>query len=58
MQYNIEKKMIIYNFLVPVNPNFEGDYRFYVPDISYDGLIFKNGKWTLVEGIITFERND
>lgn len=57
MRYRHDLKMIVYNFLVPVNPNFEGDYRFYVADISYDGLTFKNGKWTLVENVV-FERED
>ncbi|MDR0753898.1 MAG: hypothetical protein LBF04_00720 [Prevotellaceae bacterium] len=51
LQYDTEKKMIIYSFLVPVNPYFEGDYRFYVADISYDGLIYRNGKWTFVENV-------
>ena len=26
-------------------------YEFYVPNLSYDGLTFKNGKWRLVENI-------
>ncbi|MDR1983389.1 MAG: hypothetical protein LBQ28_00980 [Prevotellaceae bacterium] len=57
LRYNREKKMIIHDFLAPVNPVFEGDYRFYVADFSYDGLIYKNGKWTLLENI-SVERED
>jgi hypothetical protein len=57
MRYSSELKTIVYNFLVPVNPNFEGDYRFYVADITYDGLKLKNGKWTKVENVV-FERED
>ncbi|MDR2292713.1 MAG: hypothetical protein LBE11_04480 [Prevotellaceae bacterium] len=51
LRYNHEKKMIIYSFLIPINPGFEGDYRFYVADLSYDGLIYRNEKWTLVENV-------
>ena len=57
LRYHPEIKTIVYNPLEPVNPNFEGDYRFYVPDYSYDGLTFKNGKWTFVEDV-TFNRKD
>ena len=57
MRYSRALKTIVYNFLVPVNPNFEGDYRFYVADITYDGLTFKNGKWTKIENVV-FERED
>jgi len=57
MRYHPEIKTIVYNFLIPINPNFEGDYRFYVADSSYDGLTFKNGKWTFVEYVV-FERED
>ncbi|MDR2064392.1 MAG: hypothetical protein LBP85_01580 [Prevotellaceae bacterium] len=49
--YNRKKGMIIYSLLVPMNPAFEGDYRFYVADLSFDGLTYKNGKWTLVENV-------
>jgi hypothetical protein len=50
--YNKKQQMIVYNLLVPTNPAVEGDYRFYIPDISCDGLIYKNGKWTRVEDVI------
>ncbi|MDR0420747.1 MAG: hypothetical protein LBH30_04755 [Prevotellaceae bacterium] len=55
--YEKDRQMIIYSLLVPINPMFEGDYRFYVSDTSCDGLIYKNGKWTLVEGV-PFERGN
>ncbi|MDR1197967.1 MAG: hypothetical protein LBK94_02990 [Prevotellaceae bacterium] len=50
--YDKKQQMIIYSLLVPINPAFEGDYRFYVADTSCDGLIYKNGKWTLVENVM------
>jgi len=57
MRYNEDMKMIIYNFLIPIDPNFARDHRFYVPDSSYDGLVYKNGVWTLQENV-TFDRED
>ncbi|MDR1348165.1 MAG: hypothetical protein LBJ63_07045 [Prevotellaceae bacterium] len=50
--YDKKQQMIIYSLLVPMNPAFAGDYRFYVADTSCDGLIYKNGKWTLVENVM------
>jgi hypothetical protein len=50
--YDKKQQMIIYSLLVPLNPAFEGDYRFYVADTSCDGLIYKNGKWTLIENVM------
>ncbi|MDR2126235.1 MAG: hypothetical protein LBP63_05345 [Prevotellaceae bacterium] len=55
--YENKMKMIVYSFLIPMNTGFEGDYRFYVADTSCDGLIYKNGKWTLVENVVFEGKN-
>jgi hypothetical protein len=54
MQYNAENAMIVYSILVPQNSMLEGDYRFYIPDISCDGLKYKDGKWMHLENVESF----
>ena len=45
LRYNKRKKMIIFDFLAPSDPKYEGIYQYYVPTSSWDGLFFENGKW-------------
>lgn len=45
LKYNEKLNMIVYDHLAPSSPKFEGQYQYYGPDFSYDGLYFKNGKW-------------
>lgn len=45
LKYNDKLSMIVYDHLAPSSPKFEGQYQYYGPDFSYDGLYFKNGKW-------------
>ncbi len=41
----LKKSMIIFDHLAPKNPSLVGQYQFYGPDMSYDALVFKKGKW-------------
>ncbi len=52
LDYNTEKKMIIFDHLSPVKPSLEGQYQFYGPDLSYDGLLFIDGKWVFQSDIL------
>ncbi|MFP4621859.1 MAG: hypothetical protein ACLFM7_11160 [Bacteroidales bacterium] len=45
LQYSEDKDMIVYDHLSPSKPEYEGQYEFYGPDFSYDGLRFENGVW-------------
>ncbi len=45
LQYDKDKDMIVYDHLSPSKPQYEGQYEFYGPDFSYDGLKFENGIW-------------
>ncbi len=45
LRYVPELDMIVYDHLSPSAPRFEGQYRFYGPDMSHDALVFKDGKW-------------
>ena len=42
---------IVYNYLHPITKEKENDRRYYVPDISYEGLMFKLGKWIKVPNV-------
>ena len=45
LTYDEEKLMIIYDHLSPSRPSLKGQYEFYGPDFSYDGLKFERGIW-------------
>lgn len=45
LKYDTQNKMIIFDHLAPAEPQYEGNYRYYGPDFSYDGFTFKKGKW-------------
>jgi len=45
LTYDEEKEMIIYDHLSPSRPSLVGQYEFYGPDFSYDGLKFEHGIW-------------
>ncbi len=45
LRYIPEVDMIIYDHLSPGSPNLQEHYRYYGPDLSYDGLRFEKGKW-------------
>lgn len=52
LKYEEQYKRIIYDHLSPEAPGLEGFYSFYVPDMSYDALVFDDGKWSLKEDVI------
>lgn len=43
--------MFVFDHLAPMEPVFRGNYRFYTPDGSYDGLRYEKGKLYLEEDI-------
>ncbi len=51
LRYDPKVKMIVFDHLAPAEPMFEGDYRHYGPDFSYDGFSFKNGKLNFISEI-------
>jgi len=51
LQWNEKMNMIIFDHLSPSKPSYTGNYQFYGPDFSYDGLEVVNGYWDLVEDI-------
>lgn len=48
----VHKEMIIFDRLVPQDPQLEGIYQFYVPETNvYDAFIFEKGKWQFVKDV-------
>ncbi|MBN1598668.1 MAG: hypothetical protein JW894_10265 [Bacteroidales bacterium] len=45
LRFNNEKKMIVFDHLSPQKPALAGNYQFYGPDFTYDGLKFEKGIW-------------
>ena len=45
LRYDSERKMILFDHLVPRSPELKGQFEFYGPDMSIDGFLFKKGKW-------------
>lgn len=44
--------LIIMDRLIPMDPSMKGFYKYYVPaGDTYDGYIFRNGYWSLVEDV-------
>lgn len=51
LKYNNELDMIVYDHLSPAKPSYQGNYMFYGPDFSYDGLKFESGTWNEMKDI-------
>ncbi len=45
LRYDKKQDMIIWDHLSPPKEELTGQYRFYGPDFSYDGIFFNKGKW-------------
>ena len=51
LRYDKQQKMIVFDHLSPDRPSQEGQYQFYGPDFSYDGLKWEKGVWVLYKNI-------
>ena len=51
LTYNKHLKMIIFDHLSPDRPSLTGQYQFYGPDLSFDGLKFEDNSWGLIKDI-------
>ena len=51
IKWNAKMKMIILDHLAPFEPSYKGNYQYYGPDSSYDGLRFEQGVWEMVENV-------
>lgn len=51
IRYYADTKRIVMDHLAPSKPQFEGQLRYYGPDMTYDALVLEDGKWTYVPNI-------
>ena len=51
LKWNDHLQMIVYDHLSPVKPEFEGNYKFYGPDFSFDAYRFDKGVWVYVPDV-------
>jgi hypothetical protein len=51
VRWDDDYQMIVMDHLAPNNPIYEGNPKYYGPDLSYDGLKFKNNLWEYVPTI-------
>lgn len=58
LNYDEAREVIIFDHLSPETPSLAGFYEYYVPDFSYDQLVFKNNKWTLEEDIVGVNKKE
>lgn len=58
LNYDEERKKIVFDHLSPESPSMEGFREFYVPDLSYDALAFIDNKWVLEEDVIAISKTN
>ncbi len=51
LNYDEKRKLVIFDHLSPAEEELKGQYQFYTPDLSYDALKFRRGKWHYIENI-------
>jgi hypothetical protein len=51
LDYDINKKMIIFDHLVPIEPIYTDIRSYYGPDFTYDAYILEKGEWKFIENI-------
>lgn len=51
LRYSRNDKLFIFDHLVPSNDNLKEDKSQYIPDLTYDGYRFRNGKWMYTENL-------
>jgi hypothetical protein len=51
LKYDKHMNMIIFDHLAPPSPLYSGNYKFYGPDFSFDGLKFEKNKWVYYPNI-------
>lgn len=51
LKYNKEKRRLEFDNIVPVGPSMQGNFKYYGPDLSYDGYVFDSNSLKLVENL-------
>ncbi|HLO59203.1 MAG TPA: hypothetical protein VK179_10700 [Bacteroidales bacterium] len=51
LTWNKRMNMIVFDHLASSSPSFQGNYQYYGPDLSFDGLSFDKGVWELRQNV-------
>jgi hypothetical protein len=51
LKWNHDMNMVVYDHLSPSKPSYTGNYQYYGPDSSFDGLRFEKGVWETVADV-------
>jgi hypothetical protein len=51
LKWNEKMNMVVFDHLAPLKPSYTGNYQYYGPDLSFDGLRFEKGVWELIENV-------
>lgn len=51
LRYYEMKEWLVFDHLSPLQPNMEGMYDYYVPDLSFDALQFRKDKWYFIQNV-------
>ena len=60
VRYNEKEKRIVFDHLIPMRKDLEGLHEYYIPDGTYNALIYNKGKWLFKSDVIAnnnIERN-
>jgi hypothetical protein len=58
LHYDQEMQMIVFDHLQPESPSTKDDHSTYVPDGTYEGFRWENGKWHYAENVFTTTQKD
>ena len=45
LRWSDDIKMIVFDHLMPLRPDYKNNFQFYVPDLSFDGFKYENSFW-------------
>ena len=51
LRFDQKLQKIVFDHLAPIDPMFQGVHRFYVPNGSYDALVFQKGEFRLIKDV-------
>jgi len=45
LNYDEKLKMIVFDHIAAADPKYSGQFEYYGPDLTFDGMVFKKGNW-------------
>ncbi len=51
LKYDDKLNMIIFDHVAPAEPKYNGQFEYYGPDLTFDGLAFKKGFWVYIPNL-------